>query len=384
MKWNRLSATLVLMIALAACRGQKPVSAILDAQYGKIKIETIPPGAKVILDGMGKGVTPMTIPGVNPGNHELIITKSTYFPTQMTLPVVAGKVASENIVLTRHKKVEERQVPKVPGATIMWIASGRFVMGSPDYKKCIGKLETMQCKMFRPGPLSRVTLNRGFWMWRTEVTQKQFREMVNYNPSKFKDCDDCPVENVSWHEAAAFCNVLSKKTGLPECYDCSKIGPAAMCLLKNKYRSKKGRSYYRCPGWRLPTEAEWEYAARANRDRIKYDNIKEVAWFWKNADRKTHPVGKKKPNPFGLHDMLGNVLEWCWAEDLAKYPEGWATDPAGPARRPDGVARGGGWGSSENDLRVEIRNWILPPYRHNYLGFRVVTNGLLNKDLKSP
>ena len=203
-----------------------------------------------------------------------------------------------------------------PNARFVWINPGTFQMGSikgtdPD-------------RDFDEVP-HRVTLNRGFWLLDHEVTQREYDWIMRKNPSKFKGDAARPVEQVSWDDAVAFCQKLTdldrslKKIGLDQAY-------------------------------RLPTEAEWEYAARAGSTGARYtvdglgpaDSLNEIAWWVDNSDSKTHAVRGKKPNAWGLYDMLGNVWEWCsdWYGD---YPSGDVTDPKGPSSGSYRVFRGGSW-----------------------------------------
>ena len=178
-----------------------------------------------------------------------------------------------------------------------------------------------------------------------EVTQAQYEKVMGVNPSEFKGTAN-PVETVNWDDAVEFCRKLSE---LPA--------------------EKAAGNVYR-----LPTEAEWEYACRAGTT-TKYsfgDNAWDSGdyhWSSYNADDKTHPVGGKKPNAWGLYDMHGNVSEWCqdWYCD---YPSGTVTDPTGFALGLDRVRRGGSWGSPTAQLSA-YRDRQLPSYRSNYGGFRV-------------
>lgn len=178
-----------------------------------------------------------------------------------------------------------------------------------------------------------------FSIGKYEVTQVQWKTIMGNNPSKFKGCDDCPVENVSWDDVQEFIKSLNKKTG------------------KN---------------YRLPIEAEWEFAARGGKKSKghKYAGagslgLRNVGWFSENSSSKTHTVGGKSPNELALHDMSGNVWEWC--QDTWKpYP-----GCTGTVNGTQGVARGGGWFYEARYCRAAIRSPWPPGHRGNYLGFRL-------------
>jgi formylglycine-generating enzyme required for sulfatase activity len=191
-----------------------------------------------------------------------------------------------------------------------------------------------------------VTLTKPFYLQSTQVTQGQWKRVMEKNPSHFKDCgDDCPVESVSWHNVQEFLKKLNQMEDT------------------DKYR--------------LPTEAEWEYACRAG-SRTAYhfgdnaDKLGGYAWYKANSANKTHPVGQKEPNAFGLYDMHGNVWEWCedWHGD---YPTGDVEDPKGPSKSKGGrrVLRGGSWRSSARHIRSAYRHWDYPGDRNYHFGFRV-------------
>jgi len=189
-----------------------------------------------------------------------------------------------------------------------------------------------------------VTLS-DFYIGKYEVTQAQWEAVMSGNPSNFKG-DDLPVENVSWNEIQEFIGKLNQSTG---------------------------REY------RLPTEAEWEYAARGGRRNRAYkysgsNNVGEVAWFEGNSEKTTHPVGTKKANELGLHDMSGNVWEWVsdWYGD---YDNDQRKDPGGPDQGTSRVIRGGGWGSYARGVRVSNFYNNNPDNRYNILGFRLAMNG---------
>ena len=181
-----------------------------------------------------------------------------------------------------------------------------------------------------------VTITRVFCMKATEVTQGEWQSVMGNNPSYFKDCGaNCPVEQVNWDDAAGYANALSRREGLPECYAGSTF------------------SGLTCAGYRLPTEAEWEYTASAGNTGPTYGDRESVAWYNLNSGGATHPVGQKQPNAWGLYDMLGNVGEWTgdWYDT---YPAT-VTDPTGPTTSYARVVRGGSWMSGDRDDQPRTR-----------------------------
>ena len=210
-----------------------------------------------------------------------------------------------------------------------------------------------------------VRLTGDFEIQSTKVTQSQFVELMGYNPSHFTACgDNCPVETVNWYEAAAYCNELSEIAGLDRCYDCSGSGRSVECEPSGSYSTP-----YDCPGYRLPTESEWEYAARAGTSDSRYGDLDDVAWHRGNSEGDTHEVGALDPNDWGLNDMLGNVWEWChdWYDD---YPSGLSTDPWGPAAGSARVRRGGSWDNTAGYTRAAGRLGDTPASRNRHQGFR--------------
>ncbi|MEB3299986.1 MAG: formylglycine-generating enzyme family protein, partial [Candidatus Sericytochromatia bacterium] len=210
------------------------------------------------------------------------------------------------------------------GSTLQRLPHGTFHMGSWPGESGRYADET----------LHQVTLTRDFLMQTTEVTQGQWRAFMGNNPSRFNDDDNRPVEQVSWYDACAYANALSAKDGLPKAFDLSSCsGTPGTGSYDCSEVSLTARSPYAAKGWRLPTEAEWEFACRAGTTTPWYfgsdsNLLGTHAWFGDESNVGTHPVGRKQPNAWGLYDMAGNVSEWCW-DRYGDYL-GTVTDPAGP------------------------------------------------------
>jgi formylglycine-generating enzyme required for sulfatase activity len=191
------------------------------------------------------------------------------------------------------------------GLTYVWIPAGSFTMGcSPGDTECESDEK----------PAHAEQIANGFWLGQTEVTQAAWTRVMTINPSSFKG-DQLPVENADWSEAAYYCKAI---------------------------------------GERLPTEEEWEYAARAGTTRARYGALDAIAWYGDNSRGSTHPVGLKQANAYGLYDMLGNVWEWT------------ADDHGDGAK----VVRGGAWSNGAGGVRASYRFWHLPTTRDRFIGFR--------------
>lgn len=265
---------------------------------------------------------------------------------------------------SKHPPGTLRSIRSLQGTKRAYIPPGSFYMGSTHQEHGRFKDED---------PRRRVTLNHGFWMMQTEVTQGQFKKLRGYNPSQFKSCGtSCPVEKVTWHEALAFANKLSKLQGLPTCFVCRGSGKKVKCKLKQKFRKDNGRAYLQCRGWRLPVEAEWEFAARAGSHRSRYGQIQSIAWYSKNTGPSPMPVKMKLANPWNLHDMLGNVYELCWDWYRGSYRGASQSNPVGPSRGKYKVIRGGSWVNEAENVRNADRFLVRPKQRLHYLGFRLV------------
>ena len=206
-------------------------------------------------------------------------------------------------------------------------------------------------------PQRQVTVS-SFYMGMYEVTQKEYQEVMGTNPSNFKG-DNLPVEWVSWYDAVEYCNKRSLKEGLTPAYTIN-----GEDVIWNRDAN----------GYRLPTEAEWEYACRAETTTVYNTGAvisNSTGWYISNSDNKTHPVGEKPANAWGLYDMHGNVWEWCW--DLyGNYSREAQIDPAGAPSGTDRVYRGGSWAFAARYLRSAQRNYNVPSYRRGNIGFRLV------------
>lgn len=284
---------------------------------------------------------------------------------------LSGKVKPQAAEATSDDKrtnAGDRMVLNADGVefAVRWCPPGSFTMGSSKYEA--GRHDD-------EGPLHKVNIRKGFWMMETEVTQELYEAVMGSRPSFFSNAGkQAPVESVSWHETKEFAYQLSLSTGY---------------------------------GFEIPTEARWEYACRAGTAPALYNGefisfglndapvVDEVAWYGGNcgvdyagavdssswADKQyehnragTLPVKQKKPNPWGLYDMLGNVYEWCadWYAPYAAYD---MTDPTGPPLGQYKVRRGGSWDSAAAYVRSAERNSSEPHHKMNYLGIRLLTHG---------
>ena len=213
-----------------------------------------------------------------------------------------------------------KKVNAKDGLTYVWIPPGKFRMGcSPGDDGC-GDDEK---------PVHDVTISKGFWLGQTSVTQQAYRRVTGQDPSNHKGAD-FPVETVDWDEAKTYCAAI---------------------------------------GGRLPTEAEWEYAARAGSTGARYGNLDEIAWHTGNSGGHVSRSGAEAANAFGLYDMLGNTWQWV-ADWYGTYPAGAVSDPSGAAPSPYRSLRGGSWGSVSRLVRVSYRGWVEPGHRGGKLGIR--------------
>ncbi len=232
------------------------------------------------------------------------------------------------------------------GMKFAYIRSGSFMIGSGLSPSVIETKYGGDAKWYNDEwPQHEVSLTKSFYIQTTEVTQRQWMAVMGNNPSGFKNCgENCPVDKVSWYDVQEFIRRLNQQEGT------------------DKYR--------------LPTEAEWEYACRAgSTTAFCFGNDKNVldeyAWYNSNSRDWTHQVDQKKPNAWGLYDMHGNVWEWCqdWYSD---YSSEAVTDPTGPSSGSHRVSKGGSWRSAARFCRSAHRYGVDPGYRRPTRGFRLV------------
>jgi formylglycine-generating enzyme required for sulfatase activity len=308
---------------------EKEEKEVARERAGKIAV-TIKPivhGAKVFINGEYKGRIPFYSDDMPVGTYKLEVKTDTHYGRKDIM--IQDNERNEVVVSLQRFETITNSI----GMKFVYVKPGTFKMGSND-----GHDDEK--------PVHKVTLKKSFYMQTTEVTQGQWRAVMGNNPSYFKNCgDDCPVESVSWNDAKDFIKKLNKMEG-------------------NKYR--------------LPTEAQWEYAARGGEKSKGYkysgsDNLDKVAWYDKNSNEKTHIVATKKPNELGLYDMSGNVWEWCedkWHSNYEGAPDdGSAWETGESSFR---VFRGGSWNDDAQICRVACRLSDCPEHRFRAVGFRLV------------
>ena len=300
---------------------------IKNKDFTQIIEQTTSLGERLMAQGFVKNIKPSSVGQGIDQNQE----------TKSEIPFVENTNQSTN-----GKKI------KGNGYEAVLIPSGTFSMGCTKGDSSCRSDEK---------PVHKVTLSKPFYMMTTEVTQGLYLNVMGTNPSSFPTCGlNCPVETVTWYDAVRMANKLSEQEGLTPCYQIESGEEPVVSWTNNS-----------CNGWRLPTEAEWEYAARGGKS-YKYsgsDYVGDVAWFSGN----THAVGQREPNDYGLYDMSGNVWEWVW-DWKGGYGVLAIESPIGPNKGSLRVRRGGGCDYFPHTLRVSMRNDYAPSKTLNHLGFR--------------
>ena len=367
-------------------------------QYGTLKIMSTPPEADIYIDGKHKGTTPITLRELLVGNYSLELKKNSYATVSKTITIRNKQTTDVNETLASGKqitisstpsgavlKIDDKQVGTTPYNDMLGFGSHSIkitnntkivseiinitqngktswsfnVSETKDYTETASNLDldmvfikggsfTMGCTSEQASdcesdekPSHKVTLS-DYYIGKYEVTQAQWRAVMGSNPSNFKG-NNLPVEKVSWNDIQTFITKLNQQTG---------------------------KTY------RLPTEAEWEFAARGGNSSRGYkysgsNNIGSVAWYDVNSNSKTHPVGQKTDNELGIYDMSGNVWEWC-SDLYGDYSSSNQTNPKGASSGSYRVLRGGSWFGSASYCRVSYRYGSNPENRRDYDGFRLV------------
>ena len=322
----------------------------LSAIQGNLSVNFKPFGSDVYVDGVKVGQSPRVFNGVLVGNHNVEIRKSGYATSRQTVTISEGQTASISGSLTSSTSSSNANTLSSSGSSLsgnaltipvknginiemVKVEAGSFYMGATS---------EMQNPYSDEKPDHRVTLTNNYYVGKYEVTQALWQAVMGSNPSNFKG-DALPVEQVSWNDCQDFISKLNAMTG---------------------------------KRFRLPTEAEWEYAARGGKKSRGYQfsgsiTLGDVAWYKENSGSKTHVVGTKQPNELGIYDMAGNVWEWCqdWYDSYSSSPQ---TNPTGAVRGSDRVNRGGSWTNSAGYCRTSCRINSTPDDRYIGLGLRLV------------
>jgi len=317
----------------------------LAAIQGNLSVNYKPFGADVYVDGKKVGQTPRVFNGIMVGSHKVEIKKDGYGTDSKTVSILEGQTVSLSGVLTTHTSSSVSSGSSLTGNTItipvkdgisidmIRVEAGTFTMGATAEMKNPNDDEK---------PTHRVTLTNDYYIGKYEVTQALWQAVMGKKTSKFK-WYNLPVEQVSWDACQKFISKLNRITGKT---------------------------------FRLPTEAEWEYAARGGNKSRGYqysgsNNLSDVAWYGDNSGNKTHAVGTKQPNELGIYDMSGNVREWC-QDWYGVYSSSSQVNPTGANSGSYRVFRGSSWLGSAWGCRSCFRSYNSPDYRGSDLGLRLV------------
>ncbi len=317
---------------------------VLKSVCGNISVVSEPADAKWFFDDKYQGRTPGRLTDIEKGKHTVKLTKTDYIDWVGIVDVKPDGTETVTAKLDPVPlKVGDTYMDPVTGMAFTWVEGGCYQMGTPP--KELGRDAD-------EGPVHEVCVN-GYWMGIYEVTQAEWKQIMGGNPAFFNKGGDYPIENVSWNMVQTFIGKLNQQ-------------------LKGKLGKAAGKSSF----YRLPTEAEWEFAARDRGGDQRFSGGNQangVGWNKNNSKRTTHPVGKKTPNNLGIYDMSGNVYEWVedvYGEDAyAKHSKSNPVVQSGGSER---VARGGSWFHSEKESRSAKRNMFSAETPNTYVGFRLV------------
>jgi formylglycine-generating enzyme required for sulfatase activity len=360
------------------------VEVALKPSTGSLEVSSEPAGlavevVSVRLAGTGLAAvrrsarTPASLAGLPVGEYEVTLRREGWPEARRRVTVERGgnasaraeftsgsqRVTAEPAAVEAHETGRRREETplarseQAPGRAAPNVDPGLWTI--PDPKLELRRIPAGSFRMGSAGgdtderPVTEVTL-RQFWLGRTEVTQAQWQALMGGNPSGRKG-DNLPVTRVSWDEVLEFCRQLTERERVAG-------------------RLPPGFAYT------LPTEAQWEYACRAGTSGDYAGSLSEFGWYAPNSSRQTQPVGTKRANLWGLHDMHGNVFEWCldWYED--RLPGQVVEDPTGPRTGANRVVRGGAWNSDPELCRSSSRNSNPPAARADVLGFRVALSSI--------
>ena len=322
----------------------------LVAIQGNLSVNYKPFGADVYVDGKKLGQSPRVFNGLLVGNHQVEVRKDGYATDRKTVAISEGQTASITGTLASNAVASSSSNTSGYSSGSSSMASGSNTISISVKNGISIEMVKVEAGTFMMGatsdyddekPVHQVTLTNDYYMGKYEVTQALWEAVMGSNPSKYKG-DNLPVEMVSWNDCQEFISKLNSMTG-------------------RKFR--------------LPTEAEWEYAARGGKKSRGYQysgnsNISDVAWYGGNSGSKTHPVGTKQANELGIYDMSGNVYEWC-LDWYGSYSSSSQTNPTGADSGSKRVYRGGSWYENAWSCRLSNRYFNTPDFRIDDLGLRL-------------
>ena len=333
--------------------GRYELCLVPEPRTGSLRVSALDPDSNAVaaelwLDGTAAGRTP-TLQTTVIGRHEAEL-RGEAGRWYGTVEIAEGDTVLVLATISPHGGPAGANSL---GMAMVRLDAGEFLMGSPPYERGRDRDEDRH----------QVRLTQPFLLAATETTQRQWQDLMGMNPSAYAG-DDLPVESVDWFAAVRFCNSLSSHEGLTPAYEIQ--GADQVRWLPD------------ADGYRLPTEAEWEYACRAGTTTRwasgdHAGDLDRIAWHGGVSGGAPRPVSQLEPNAWGLYDMHGNVWEWCWNWS-ATYPSRFVTDPTGPRGGKSRVIRGGAWDTGALSCRSAEHNAAKPGLRGGMIGFRVARN----------